>query len=309
MADAVAVDTWDAEGVRLSDVVEALADLRHQSMSRSRGPHGGHDPRRGRPATTSRPTPPPAPSACLGRHHPARIVLLRPDPDQVATLDGRAALYAVEDDGSPDQLRGGHRSSSAARPPTTWTRWSRRSPCRTCPSPVWYVGAVPEPTDPLLSVATAVLLDSRDAADTGRLRSLLELARRRTVVDLSWIRLAPWRELLAGAVRAAPIAVPGCEAVERVEVTRQDRPPSAARRMAGRPAPAVAPTRSPRSTPGTWRSGWCAGWATEAATFEVGRGDHRQRGRHGSRRADSRRSRSPGALAGRTPSRPPCRWR
>ena len=35
----------------------------------------------------------------LGRHHPARIVLLRPDPDQVATLDGRTSLYAVDEDG------------------------------------------------------------------------------------------------------------------------------------------------------------------------------------------------------------------
>jgi len=35
MANAVAVDTWDAEGVRLSDVVAALADLRHQSFGKN----------------------------------------------------------------------------------------------------------------------------------------------------------------------------------------------------------------------------------------------------------------------------------
>ena len=47
---------------------------------------------------------------------------------------------------------------------------------------------------------------------------MLELARRRTVVDLSWIRLRPWRELLAGLFEpAAP--PPWLQAVERVEVT------------------------------------------------------------------------------------------
>ena len=102
----------------------------------------------------------------------------------------------------PGQLRGGHPVRRAARRPTTSTRWSRPSPCPTCRCAVWYVGAVPEPTDPLLSVATAVLIDSRDAAGTGRLRDLLELARRRTVVDLSWIRLQPVAGAAGRAVRA-----------------------------------------------------------------------------------------------------------
>ncbi len=86
------------------------------------------------------------------------------------------------------------------------------------PVPVWYVGDIPDPSDPLLSVATAVLVDTRDAADTGRMRSVLELARRRTVVDLSWIRLRPWRELLAGLFEPVDRRS-WLQAVERVEVT------------------------------------------------------------------------------------------
>jgi glucose-6-phosphate dehydrogenase assembly protein OpcA len=88
---------------------------------------------------------------------------------------------------------------------------------------VWYVGAVPDPADSLLTLATAVLTDSRDAADAGQLRTLLELVRRRTVVDLSWIRLEPWRELLAGLFDP-PAIRPWAEEVESVEVTGKTGP-------------------------------------------------------------------------------------
>jgi len=199
MANAVAVDTWDAQGVRLSDIVQALADLRHQSIGKNAA----------RTAVMTLVAVVPADEQAyaatralrsLGRHHPARIVLLRPDPDQVATLDGRAALYAVEADGTDGHPvnfeevtlvvcgQAAHHLDSLVEAFTL----------SDLPVPVWYVGDVPEPADPLLTVATAVIIDSRDAAGSGQLRALLELARRRTVVDLSWIRLGPWRELIAG---------------------------------------------------------------------------------------------------------------
>jgi glucose-6-phosphate dehydrogenase assembly protein OpcA len=153
----------------------------------------------------------------LGRQHPARIVLLRPDPDQVATLDGRAALFAVNADGHQVHFEevtlavGGQAANhldSLVEPFTL----------SDLPVPVWYVGDVPDPSDQLLSVATAVLVDSRDAAGSGRMRALLELARRRTVVDLSWIRLQPWRELLAGLFEPAERRA-WLQAVESVDVT------------------------------------------------------------------------------------------
>ncbi len=98
MASAVAVDSWDARGVRLSEVVKALADLRHQSMSK----HAARTavmtlvavvPNDEQASAATRAL------RALGLHHPARIVLLRPEPDQVATLDGRAVLYAAEEAG------------------------------------------------------------------------------------------------------------------------------------------------------------------------------------------------------------------
>jgi glucose-6-phosphate dehydrogenase assembly protein OpcA len=216
MADAVAVDTWDAQGVRLSDVTAALADLRYQSIGRAairtavmtlvsviRSDEQAYAATRALRA--------------LGRHHPARIVLLRPDPDQVATLDARAALFAVKADGNQVHFEevtlvvGGQAANHLDSLVEAFT-------LSDLPVPVWYVGDIPDPADQLLSVATAVIVDSRDAADSGRLRALLELARRRTVVDLSWIRLQPWRELLAGLF-SPPERRPWLDGVETVEVT------------------------------------------------------------------------------------------
>ena len=219
MADpvaAVAVDTWDAQGVRLGDIVGALADLRHQSVGKSAV----------RTAVMTLvavlPTDEQAYAAtralrALGRHHPARIVLLRPDPDQVATLDGRAALYAVEADGHQVTFEevtlvvGGQAANHLDSLVEAFT-------LSDLPVPVWYVGGTPQPTDPLLAVATALIIDSRDAAGSGQLRTLLELARRRTVVDLSWIRLQPWRELLA-ALFQPPESRAWLQSVQRVEVS------------------------------------------------------------------------------------------
>ena len=98
MAEAVAVDTWDARGVRLSEVASALSDLRHQSIGRT--------PIRtavmtlvGVTLSDDQAYAAARALQALGRHHPARIVLLRPEADQAATLDGRAALFVTDADG------------------------------------------------------------------------------------------------------------------------------------------------------------------------------------------------------------------
>lgn len=132
----------------------------------------------------------------LSSHHPARVVILRPDTDSVASLDARAALFSVD--------RGGHEVNfeeihldvcgQAAKHLDSLVDAFTISDL---PVAVWYVGSIPEAGDPLLDVATAVLVDSRDAAGSGRLRGLLELSRQRRVVDLSWMRLTPYRQLLA----------------------------------------------------------------------------------------------------------------
>ncbi|PZS23444.1 MAG: hypothetical protein DLM54_01220 [Acidimicrobiales bacterium] len=84
------------------------------------------------------------------------------------------------------------------------------------PLAAWYVSELPRPGAPLPSVADAIVVDARaarhldDPADTGGgggeavgpvrlggLTGLVELTRRHPVVDLSWVRLEPWRRALA----------------------------------------------------------------------------------------------------------------
>lgn len=221
MADALALDTWSGSGVKLSQVIDALSVLRNQSDKR-----GSH-----RTAVMTLVAVAPKDEQAyaatnvlrtLGGHHPARILILRPDADRAAELDARATLYTMNYDGFPANFEEIVLSvhGQAARHLDSFVEPFTLSDL---PIAVWYVNAIPEPTDPLLEVASAVLLDSRDAADGGQLRSLLGLARRRTVVDLSWIRLGPWRELLTDLFE--PVAHREWLAhVDQVEVTGKEGP-------------------------------------------------------------------------------------
>ena len=213
MADAVAVDTWDGQGVRVGEVVDALTDLRHQSGERNTARTAVMTLIAVAPADDQAYSATRALRA-LGGHHPARILILRPDPYQVAALDARAALYAVNADGhliNFEEVTLWVCGQAAMHLDSLVEAFTLSD----LPVALWYVNSVPEPADPLLTVASAVLLDSRDAE--GQLRGLLELARRRTVVDLSWARLAPWRELLAGLFDP-PEARAWLDGVSEVEV-------------------------------------------------------------------------------------------
>ena len=159
----------------------------------------------------------------LGSHHPCRLIVLRPDPDSTPSIDATASLWRAEQaaaEGHPvffEELHlhvGGQAASHLA---------SIVGPFALADLPLvlWFPGPLPDPTDPLLRLATAIVVDTRSAsADTSEknspsqrtgfggdsspsdiahsYRTLLELANRQTVVDLSWVRLQPWRELLAG---------------------------------------------------------------------------------------------------------------
>lgn len=66
------------------------------------------------------------------------------------------------------------------------------------PTAVWFAGRLPVPTDPLLDVADVVFVDTKEAPDPRAFAAVAELVRRLPVVDLCWVRLEPWRRLLAG---------------------------------------------------------------------------------------------------------------
>ncbi|HET6915567.1 MAG TPA: glucose-6-phosphate dehydrogenase assembly protein OpcA [Acidimicrobiales bacterium] len=181
--------------MRVSDVAGALSELRHRSRDGTSARTAvmtfiavaGDDGKADAASSALR---------TLGSNHPARIVILRPEPDAVAALDARATLFSVEGAGHEVNFEeiALQVCGQAAKHLDSLVDAFVLSDL---PVAVWYVGAIPEIGDPLLDVATAVLVDSRDAADSGRLRGLLDLARRRTVVDLSWMRLKPWRSLFA----------------------------------------------------------------------------------------------------------------
>lgn len=72
------------------------------------------------------------------------------------------------------------------------------------PVVVWFTGHPPPLDEPLLRAADAVVVDTKEPA-AENLAAVATLAQRHTVVDLAWIRLHPWRNLLAGLFEPAAL--------------------------------------------------------------------------------------------------------
>jgi len=152
----------------------------------------------------------------FGGHHPARSIVLVPQPDGPDRLDARVSLTAAQSGGHQVWFedivlsvsgRAAGRLGSLVEPFTL----------ADLPVAVWYLGAAPSSGDDLLAAADAVLIDSKltvgeeggDAEDDGpggalperaTLDAVVGLFGRLPVLDLAWIRLRPWRELLASMV-------------------------------------------------------------------------------------------------------------
>lgn len=201
----VVVQTWQRSAVGLGEVISALPELRREASGREAATRTavmtivmvvGPDDDPDVCATSVR---------SLGARHPCRAVVLRPDPDSTPVIDAKASLWRAEPAaavGHPvffEELQlhiAGQAASHLA---------SIVGPFILADLPVvmWFPAVLPDPTDPLLRLATVLVVDTRlvgpDLADIGHsYRILLELANHQPVVDLSWVRLQPWRELLAG---------------------------------------------------------------------------------------------------------------
>ena len=134
----------------------------------------------------------------LGGRHPSRAVVIVLADGDGSGMDACAALHCAERDGRSIcfedvvlDVRGRARwhLDSVVEPLTL----------PDLPVAVWLPSRLPSPGDPLLAVADRVIIDSRFLPATAEvLRSIAVLARRFPVADLSWLRLAPWRDLLAG---------------------------------------------------------------------------------------------------------------
>ena len=200
MAEPVAptlLSVWSEDGVRIGDVLRALEALRRPEPM---------------PATrtsvltlvivaTRRASAIRAQAAVheLGGRHPARVLTLVIDPTargsagidaEIRLLGGSAEGKALWfEDVELDVHGEAARHLDSMIEPLTLSD---------LPVAVWFVDDLPALDDPLLAAADVLLVDARELDDVGALASLVELCGRQAVVDLSWTRLRPWRQLLAG---------------------------------------------------------------------------------------------------------------
>lgn len=130
--------------------------------------------------------------------HPAHaLVLVLGDADAEPRTDATVEVHALERDGASVcvedlvlRLRGPmvRHLDSVVEPFTL----------ADLPVAVWLPGRLTPVGDPLLAAADRVVVDSKQLGHAGALREIQELLRRFPVVDLSWVRLEPWREITAG---------------------------------------------------------------------------------------------------------------
>jgi glucose-6-phosphate dehydrogenase assembly protein OpcA len=138
----------------------------------------------------------------LGGHHPARIVIVRPDPDDADGIGARVAIWGSDghDTGAGRRstvdviclVAGGAAASHLRSIVEPFT-------LADVPVVIWYPGHIPDPAALPPGPASCLIVDSKEASAEPDLVAISELASGgRTVIDLSWTRLTPWRELLAG---------------------------------------------------------------------------------------------------------------
>jgi glucose-6-phosphate dehydrogenase assembly protein OpcA len=133
----------------------------------------------------------------LGMHHPGRTIVVQTADDGGDGIDARVRLI----EGSSEGVRvWSEELTLTVRGPACQHLESLVEPLTLpdLPLAVWYVASQPEPNDALCDAAEVVLIDSKELGDAGAFAELLPISRKRTLIDLSWVRLTPWRLLLAG---------------------------------------------------------------------------------------------------------------
>lgn len=164
----------------------------------------------------------------LGERHPARIITLlapegagqmedRVDAD-ITLHSGMAEGHEIWSDEIRMKVSGG--------PARHLASLLRPLQLSDLPVIVWYVKGIPDERDPLLKLASALVVDSKSVIDQGEgemsmhraFGDIAMLTRRNLIVDLSWERLRPWRKLLAAQFDGA-VYRPFVQGVHRVEVT------------------------------------------------------------------------------------------
>jgi glucose-6-phosphate dehydrogenase assembly protein OpcA len=214
---------WSDEGVKVGDVVTALDDLRRpEPMPATRtsvltmcivGSERG-EVERAKAAIHE-----------LGGRHPARVLDLVLDPEadggppgidaEIRLLGGEAEGHDLwfEDVELVVHGRATGHLDSLVEPLTL----------ADLPVVAWSVDALLAIDDPLLRAADVLLVDSRALGGLDCFAQLAGLVRSHPVVDLSWVRLQPWRELLGGLFEG-PDFRPFVAGVVRAEVSGHTGP-------------------------------------------------------------------------------------
>ncbi|HYA45198.1 MAG TPA: glucose-6-phosphate dehydrogenase assembly protein OpcA, partial [Acidimicrobiales bacterium] len=108
----------------------------------------------------------------LGSQHPCRAIVLRPDPDSIPTLDAEACLWRARPPASDDtdELEGGAGHAVFFEELRIHVGGQAASHLASIVGPfaladlplvLWFPGTLPAPADPLLALASAVLVDTR----------------------------------------------------------------------------------------------------------------------------------------------------
>jgi glucose-6-phosphate dehydrogenase assembly protein OpcA len=213
--------SWSGRGVTIGQVDDALLDLRRgEERAATRVSTinlvvvAENDPDIERARAAMR---------LLGGRNPGRTVILIPDCDGAPNVDAEVRLYHATVDSRPVwweevliMVAGPvcKHLDSLVEPLTLGD----------LPVTVWYASSIPEAAEPLVGAADAVIVESPAELPEGKpgepmaeaFSLLLDLAQRRPVMDLSWLRLTPWRRLVAavfstGQYRAFAAAVDRAE--------------------------------------------------------------------------------------------------
>ena len=226
MAESVApslLSVWSEDGVRMSDVLSALEELRRpEPMPATRTSVLTLVIVASRRSSAVR-----AQAAVheLGGRHPARVLTLVLDPtssEGAAGIDAEIRLLGGSTEGKELWFEDIELDVHGA---AVDHLDSLIEPLTLSDLPVvaWFVDDLPALDDPLLAAADVLLVDARELDDVGALASLVELCGRQAVVDLSWTRLRPWRQLLAGLFEG-PSFRPFVAAVRRSSVAGRTGP-------------------------------------------------------------------------------------
>ncbi len=165
--------------------------------------------------------------ADLGARHPSRTIVLVVGDDDAGDaksgLDVSASVHVVERQGTAIcyedvvlRVRGRarHHLDSVVESFTL----------PDLPVALWMPSRLPSPGDPLLKAADRLVVDSRAIPEAGDVLARISvLGRRLSVTDLSWIRLAPWRSLLAGLFEGG-VNRPFLSGVSQIQVSGNHGP-------------------------------------------------------------------------------------